>query len=201
MPGAGLDHNRHHRWSKNVLTSLRPVVEGLHRAMRTLSTRLSPWIGGNSSGQGNLCALWTSVDDGARLSTMPSLAVCPRFSHSVIHRNFPAVGKSMGCAKHMQNHAQTVIGQKTTKCSNALIYLGWSEVPPCFPQAVPHNPWKVFHLWKQGFAVGLWRVSRKICDKLSTSAVWHKTHRGASPLPQAQMRRLWERVCPAICGM
>jgi hypothetical protein len=165
--------------------------------MRILSTRLSPWIGGNSSGQGNLCALWTSVDDGATLSTMPPLAVCPMFSHRVIHRKPHAVGGSIGCANHMQNHAQAALGQKTTKCLHALIYLGWSEVPPCFPQAVPHNPWKVFHLWKQGVAADLWSASRKICDKLSTSAVWHKTHRGASPLPRPQMMP-WERACPAI---
>lgn len=199
MPGAGLDHNRHRHWSKNVLTPLRPMIEGLRRAIRILSTSLSPWIGGNSSGKGNLCGLWTSLHDGATLSTMPLLAVCPRFSHRVIHRKPHAVGGSIGWIKHMQNHAQAALGQKTNKCLRALIYLGWSEVPPCFPQAVPHNPWKVFRLWKQGFAVRLWSVSRKICDKLSTSAVWHKTHRGASPLHRPN-RHLWKRACPASCG-
>ncbi|MFT0869322.1 hypothetical protein [Pseudomonas sp. CAM1A] len=69
MPGASVVDNRFSGWSKNVQTLESPVIAGFRQAMRILSTRLSPQIGGNSSVPGNLCLLWTSARDGATLST------------------------------------------------------------------------------------------------------------------------------------
>ncbi len=137
--------------------------------------------------RGTFCSaevLWKSFSDGATLSTMPLAAVCPRFLHRVIHR-YPALVERFSCRqKQSLNQPQSVHDQKTYNLLKTLKTKGYSEVPPCFPQAAPHNPWKVLYLWKQGLARGLWSASRKICDKLSTCWTEHKKHRGASPLPR-----------------
>jgi hypothetical protein len=86
MPGAGRGDNHFSDWSKNEQTVQTPGIDSFGKAMRTLSTELSPRIGGNLSGQVNPMRLWTSAHDGATLSIMPPAAVCPKFLHRVIHR-------------------------------------------------------------------------------------------------------------------
>ncbi|MDZ4018580.1 hypothetical protein PssiTeo3_19180 [Pseudomonas sichuanensis] len=138
--------------------------------------------------RGTFCSaevLWKSFSDGATLSTMPLAAVCPRFLHRVIHRYPALVDRSSCWQKHSLNQPQSVHDQKTYNLLKTLKTKGYSEVPPCFPQAAPHNPWKVLYLWKQGLARGLWSASRKICDKLSTCC-WEAASL-ASQLPQKQV--------------
>jgi hypothetical protein len=106
--------------------------------------------------------------DGARLSSMPPAAVCPRFLHRVMHRLGANSGMLSGLWETPKKHPQAGCGQKMIALLEGLLSQGWSEMPPCFPQAVPHYPWTRSSLWKQGLAGEYWRVSRERHGKLST---------------------------------
>ena len=119
-----------------------PAAERLAPGIRMLSTSLSPRIGGNLAAQRNpFSELW-SADDGSTLSSMPPAAVCPRVFHRVIHRQSMNSGRIRSVEKSLCNHPQSITAQKMNRCLEALHSKGSSEVPPCFPQAVPHYPWK-----------------------------------------------------------
>lgn len=92
------------------------------------------------------------VGDGARLSNMPPAAVCPRFLHRVIHRIGTALEAHAEMLKAWENHPQRGYEQKMIKSLQGLILKALSDMPPCFPQAAPHYPWKRVGLWKQWLA-------------------------------------------------
>lgn len=106
--------------------------------------------------------------DGARLSSMPPAAVCPKFTHRVIHRISAALEARTGSLKAWGNHPQRGYVQKMIKSLQALKLKGLSDMPPCFPQAAPHYPWKRVGLWKQWLAKEYGCVSRAGKDKFST---------------------------------
>lgn len=106
--------------------------------------------------------------DGARLSNMPPAAVCPRFLHRVIHRIISTLQVHAEILKAWGNHPQRGYEQKMIKSLQGLILKGLSDMPPCFPQAAPHYPWKRVGLWKQWLAKEYGCVSGEGNDKFST---------------------------------
>lgn len=124
------------------------------------------------------------VGDGARLSNMPPAAVCPRFLHRVIHRIGTALEAHAEMLKAWENHPQRGYEQKMIKSLQGLILKALSDMPPCFPQAAPHYPWKRVGLWKQWLAKEYGCVSGEGNDKFST------LRRGlhCSPLTQLSAR-------------
>lgn len=106
--------------------------------------------------------------DGARLSSMPPAAVCPTFFHRVIHRLCAAHEVHAGPLKTGENHPLRGYEQKMIISLQGLSLKASSDMPPCFPQAAPHYPWKRYGLWKQWLAGEYWRVSGEGNDKFST---------------------------------
>jgi len=108
------------------------------------------------------------LSDGARLSSMPPAAVCPTFLHRVIHRLFSDIQVLAGLRKTLKNHPQRAPDQKTINPVQGLVSKGLSEMPPCFPQAVPHYPWKRSGLWKDGA-----RKETGVCGDRSVASCPH----------------------------
>ena len=50
--------------------------------------------------------------------------------------------RSLLCRKHSENHPQGPYDQIMIKPMQPLNSKGCSDMPPCFPQAAPHYPWK-----------------------------------------------------------
>lgn len=81
------------------------------------------------------------LGNGARLSSMPPVAVCPMFLHRVTHSHGANFRVISGLCKTSENRPQVACDQKMIVSVQSLVSKGWSEMPPCFPQAAPHYPW------------------------------------------------------------
>lgn len=134
----------------------------IHRAFPTdwgqLATRL------DAVSVGAACTLR------AKPCELPLAAVCPRLLHRVIHRLIRRETLPLQSQSGPRYRYSNGIDQNMIKPRQALNTKACNRVPPCCPQAVPHDPWTSFYLCKQGLGEGFEEAKSTVCDKLSTFA-------------------------------